>query len=149
MLACGLHPAGTHPARPGCSPPTPRDPLGRFTCQSQQLLPLSSFSLPWCVYTPTHRLSPLCTARSGGCSFQLPLSPYASASSWSCSRILPPPGVSHYGQAAPLTEAVSSHPSFQGQTLFAYRGESYDDYVKMKVLRNSNEKLRWDREFVF
>ena len=67
------------------------------------------------------------------CCFQLPLGPHASASSWSCSRILPPPGMSHYGQAAPLTEAVSSHPSFQGRTLFAYRGESYDDYVKMKV----------------
>ena len=61
------------------------------------------------------RLSSPCMAGSGGSAVSsYPPSPHACASSWSCSRILPPLGMSHHGQAAPLTEVVSSHPSFQG-----------------------------------
>lgn len=148
MLACGLHPAGTHSAHPGLSPPARRDHPGRFTCRSQQLLRLFSFSL-LCM-PPCPPPVPSMHGWVGWlCCFRLPPSPRACMPSCSCSQILPPPGMIHRGQAAPLTEVVSSHPSFQGRTFFSRRGGSYDDYVKMKVLRNSNKRLQWDREFVF
>ena len=91
-------------------------PLGgttraRLTCRSQQLLRLFSFSLLCMPPCP-----PPVPSMHGWvewlCCFRLPLSPHACMPSCSCSRILPFPGMIHRGQAAPLTEVGSSHPSF-------------------------------------